>query len=98
MFSFKFDTIAISVPTSTPKISNRHDADNSFTPLNTFLDNNNDLTDSNKTGEILDTSLEQRKKKRISLGSISKVFSRGKTRRSLAMPCEETDGTILVIL
>jgi hypothetical protein len=53
--------------------------------------------DSNKTEDILDTSLEQRKKKRISLGSLSKVFSRGKTRRSLAMSCEETDGSSLQI-
>ncbi|XP_060597921.1 kazrin-like [Ruditapes philippinarum] len=85
------------VPTSTPKIANKHDRDNSFTPLNTFLDNNNDLMDSNKTEDILDTSLEQRKKKRISLGSLSKVFSRGKTRRSLAMSCEETDGSSIKI-
>lgn len=56
------------------------------------MDNNNEVTDNNKTGDSLDTSLEQRKKKRISLGSISKVFSRGKTRRSLAMPTGETDG------
>ncbi|XP_053379298.1 kazrin-like isoform X2 [Mercenaria mercenaria] len=79
------------VPTSTPKIGNKHDRDNSFTPLNQFLDNNNDMTDNDKSRDSLDTSLEQRKKKRISLGSISKVFSRGKTRRSLAMPSQETD-------
>ncbi|KAL4221609.1 hypothetical protein ACF0H5_019866 [Mactra antiquata] len=72
------------VPTSTPKISSKHNRNNnSFTPLNQYLENNNDVADHNKSGDSLDTSLEIKKKKRISLGSISKVFSRGRTRRSI---------------
>jgi hypothetical protein len=79
-------------------MSNKNGRNNSvYSPLNRYLENNNDIT-GDKTEEGLDTSLENRKKKRISLGSISKVFSRGKTRRSLAMSNEaETDGKIILI-
>lgn len=80
------------VPTSTPKISKKHD--NSYTPLNQFIENNDNL-DANKSADSIDTtsSSETRKKKRISLSSsISKVFSRGKSRRSLTLPPDDPDG------
>lgn len=81
------------VPTSTPKLSKKH----SYTPLNQYLENNNEVMDGNKSGDSLDTtsSTETRKKKRISLSSsISRVFSRGKSRRSLTLPQDDTDGEI----
>ena len=91
------DFCSLAVPTSTPKLGNKHDNDEVFSPLNQFLENNNNSSShgnsNNKTVDNLDGSGESRRKKRISLGgSISKVFSRGKTRRSLAMPQEDSNG------
>ncbi|XP_052284093.1 kazrin-like isoform X3 [Dreissena polymorpha] len=74
------------VPTSTPKISNKHDRSDSFAPLNQFLENNHFLLDPDRSTDSLDSSMEVKKKKRKSLGSsISKVFSRGKSRKSITI-------------
>ncbi|WAR15658.1 KAZRN-like protein [Mya arenaria] len=74
------------VPTSTPKIPNKHDRHDSFTPLNQFLENNNTIQDNEKSTDDLDSSTEVKKKKRKSLSSsISKVFSRRKSRASLTI-------------
>ena len=64
---------------STPKDS--RERSNSLTPL---IDSQNK---SNMSLPASDTSSsETKKKKRISLGSISKVFTRGRARRSIAVP------------
>lgn len=62
----------------TPKDS--RDRSNSLTPL---IDSQNK---SSISLPISETSSETKKKKRISLGSISKVFTRGRVRRSIAIP------------
>ena len=87
------------MPTSTPKLSKKHDKNNSFTPLNHYLEQHADINDNNnKSGDTLNSSTDStRKKKRISLGSISRVFSRNKTRRSLAMPSEDNNGMYNVL-
>jgi len=79
------------VPTSTPKIPSKHSRDESFTPLNQFLENNNTLA-GERSHDDIDTSTDVKKKKRKSLGSsISRVFSRGKARKSITVPPEEKE-------
>ncbi|XP_071146106.1 kazrin-like isoform X2 [Mytilus edulis] len=56
------------------------DRSNSLTPL---IDSQNK---SSISLPISETSSETKKKKRISLGSLSKVFTRGRVRRSIAIP------------
>lgn len=81
------------VPTSTPKSSNgnSHDCSNSLTPLMQFMENKKATSDRSLNVSESSTG-SQKKKKRISLSSsLSKVFSRGKTRRSIALTPTDSD-------
>ncbi|KAL3861124.1 hypothetical protein ACJMK2_007193 [Sinanodonta woodiana] len=73
------------VPSSTPKNDDNCERKGSLTPLMQLLEND----PVHKTSH--DTSIDSKKKKRISLGSISKMFTRGRSRRSLALPPEEDE-------
>ena len=88
-FSSIFCYLPFSAQFSTPKDS--RERSNSLTPL---IDSQNK---SNMSLPASDTSSsETKKKKRISLGSISKVFTRGRARRSIAVPTgTELEGTYL---
>ena len=88
------------VPTSTPKSSNNNsnDGSNSLTPLIQLLEDKKDASNRSLNVSEASTGSQKKKKKRISLtSSLSKVFSRGKARRSIALSQTDADGNNLIL-
>ena len=89
----------LTVPTSTPKSSNNNsnDGSSSLTPLIQLIEDKKDASSRSlnlsETSQTSTGSSQKKKKKRISLtSSLSKIFSRGKARRSIVLSHADTDG------
>lgn len=82
------------VPTSTPKSSNdsSRDGSNSLTPLLQLMEDKKAVSDRSLNISEASSGSQKKKKKRLSLSSsLSKVFSRGKARRSIALTTPDGD-------
>ena len=86
-----------SVPTSTPKSSDTsHDCSMGMTPLLQLIEDRKAASDRSLNVSEASSGSQKKKKKRLSLSSsLSKIFSRGKARRSIALTQTDSDGNFL---